>query len=429
MSDTIFKSSFAPYIQGLIAEKRAKGLVYDNASSMLRLFDKYCIEKGFNETTLTKELIEDWMILRPGERIRYHSQRITYVRQLANYMKSLEVNTYAPPKLYPTPLPKPKIYQFTSSLAPYIQGLIDEKRSNGYKYESEADILYYFDAFCLDYSFNGDDLSRDLVMAYSVKRPTEGKNFRNKRIVCIRQLSYYMLSLGKEAYTPKTSSSTFTPVPHIMSHDELHAFFYEVDNFSPDYRSKDRMAMAYSIMFRLYYCCGMRLLEVCQLQANDVDLETGRITINSSKGQKDRIVFMASDLLILCRNYDNAVQKYLPNRIWFFTASDETKPFWKTNMTRRFKYFWNKTPYADKVDKQPNIQSLRHTFVVHRINDWMRNGYDFQRLLPYLCAYLGHKTINETHYYYHLTVAAFDIIRKHDVVAANVIPEVLPYEE
>jgi len=429
MSNPKFNSSLAPYIHGLIAQKRANGLVYDNASSMLLLFDKFCVKRGFNESGLTQKLIEDWIVLRPGERIRYQSQRVTYVRQLADYMISLGISTFAPRKLYPKSLPKPKVYLFKSTLAPYIQGLIDEKRSGGYKYESEADILNFFDNFCVKHGFNGDCLPRDLVMEFSIRRSTEGKNFRNKRITCIRQLSYYMLSLGKEAYIPKTSSSAFTPAPHIMSKDELRAFFFQVDSFTPDYRSKDRMAIAYSIVYRLYYCCGLRLLEVCQIRVCDVDLKTGRISICQSKGQKDRIVFMSDDLLSMCRRYDNAVRKILPEREWFFTASDTAKPFCKTNMNRRFKYFWNKTPYAGKVDREPSVHCLRHTFVVHRINDWMRNGNDFQALLPYLSQYLGHKSIDETHYYYHLAISAFDIIKKHDIVSANVIPEVLSYEE
>jgi len=51
------------------------------------------------------------------------------------------------------------------------------------------------------------------------------------------------------------------------------------------------------------------------------------------------------------------------------------------------------------------------------------------QMLPYLSRYLGHKTIEETHYYYHLAAAATDIIRSRDMLSKKVIPEVLPYEE
>lgn len=51
------------------------------------------------------------------------------------------------------------------------------------------------------------------------------------------------------------------------------------------------------------------------------------------------------------------------------------------------------------------------------------------RMLPYLSRYLGHKSPDETYYYYHLVSKAFDVIRSKDSVSSKVIPEVSPYEE
>lgn len=428
MSKIEYKSTLAPYILGLIEQRRSEGYVYENGAVMLHLFDLFCIERRFHGKRLTQEIVEDWAVLRPGERRRYQSQRVTYVRQLANYMVSNGIDTYIPRKLYREPRQEPVAIPFASSLAPYMQGLIDQKRANGYKYNTEALTLYQFDRFCLERNFSGNCLPRDIVMEWLIRRSSERIKARNKRATCVRQLSKYMRSLGKEAYIPKISNSELTSVPHIMTKEELRAFFLEVDRFTPDYRSKHRMAMAYSVLFRLFYCCGLRLQEVCKLRVSDVDLETGRIAIFHSKGHKDRVVYMADNLLEMCRHYDHAIRSGLPEREWFFPASDVTKPFYKSNMDRRFKYFWNKTPYSGKVDREPTIHALRHTFVVHRINSWMNAGGNFQTLLPYLSRYLGHKSFDETFYYYHLSISAFDVIKKHDVVSANVIPEVHPYE-
>ena len=87
------------------------------------------------------------------------------------------------------------------------------------------------------------------------------------------------------------------------------------------------------------------------------------------------------------------------------------------------------TSYADKVDKKSSVHSLRHTYVVTKMNDWMNEGKNFKAMMPYLSRYLGHTSIDETQYYYHQVVSAFKIVRKHDSVADRVIPEVVPYEE
>ena len=47
--------------------------------------------------------------------------------------------------------------------------------------------------------------------------------------------------------------------------------------------------------------------------------------------------------------------------------------------------------------------SLRHTFVVHRVTDWYRQGADVQRLLPVLSTYLGHARLRHTQVYLSMT--------------------------
>ena len=49
-----------------------------------------------------------------------------------------------------------KKYVYSSSLAPYIEGLINQKRADGYIYEYEAYILKTFDNFCIDNGFSGN---------------------------------------------------------------------------------------------------------------------------------------------------------------------------------------------------------------------------------------------------------------------------------
>ena len=122
------------------------------------------------------------------------------------------------------------------------------------------------------------------------------------------------------------------------------------------------------------------------------------------------------------------MQKLVPDREWFFPARDESKPLPKTSIDKKFKEFWNMTSYAGKVDKKPTVHSLRHTFVVTKMNDWMNQGKDFEGMMPYLSRYLGHTSIDETQYYYHQSISAFEIVRKHDSITDRVIPEVAPYE-
>jgi integrase len=52
---------------------------------------------------------------------------------------------------------------------------------------------------------------------------------------------------------------------------------------------------------------------------------------------------------------------------------------------------------------QPRLHDLRHSFTVHRLIAWYREGADVQRLLPQLSTYLGHVHIAATQKYLTMT--------------------------
>src|SRR6185437_7656552 len=51
---------------------------------------------------------------------------------------------------------------------------------------------------------------------------------------------------------------------------------------------------------------------------------------------------------------------------------------------------------ADGARYQPRLHDLRHTFAVHRLTSWYRQGADVQKLLPKLSVYLGHAHLAAT---------------------------------
>jgi integrase/recombinase XerD len=318
--------------------------------------------------------------------------------------------------------------EYSSSLAPYITGLIKQKCACGYSYELEAYILESFDRFCIEQNHNTGTITRDLVMQWAIQRPTEGKNYRNQRVSFVRQVALYMQSLGEHPYIPKHFASETMEVPHILSYAELQSFFAAVDAYVPPQPSFRRLVLTYQVLFRLFYCCGLRLAEGCYLRRSCVDLQNGTIKILQSKGNKDRLVYLAHDVCVMFKQYDEAMQKIVPNREWFFPGWYLHRAIRKTSVDKKFREFWNKTPFAGKVDKRPTVQSLRHTFVVNKMNEWMQTGVD-TAMMPYLSRYLGHSSIAETQYYFHAIEQAFPIVRRCDMVSWSIIPEVVSYEE
>ena len=239
-----------------------------------------------------------------------------------------------------------------------------------------------------------------------------------------------MNSLGISAYIPVENVKKEVVVPHFLSREELASFFHELDRAVPrvSHPYAWRMWNSYRVIFRLLYSCGMRNSEACCLKTEDADLRTGILTIRHSKGDKDRLVYLASDMLELMRSY----QGYLCSQLgqlpfWFFPSRNTKGHVVKSTLDYRFNEAWARTPYAAMCNKKPTVHCLRHSFVVDRMNAWLDQGMSYDQMLPYLSKYLGHSGLDESLYYYHLNEEANQLIRRKDRTAGRVIPGVEKY--
>jgi integrase len=123
-----------------------------------------------------------------------------------------------------------------------------------------------------------------------------------------------MQSLGMNPYIPLQFASETRDIPHIFSRDELVGFFDVVDDYTPPQSSLRRLSLSYRVLFRLFYCCGVRLAEACYLRRRCVDLKKGILRILQSKGDKDRLVYLSDDVRVMCRDYDAWMQPIIPDR-------------------------------------------------------------------------------------------------------------------
>lgn len=126
-----------------------------------------------------------------------------------------------------------RTYPYRSSLQPYIEGLIMQKRANGYNYEFEAYIYTKFDEYCFDNSLTENSLTREALAGWMALRDCESKGYHGQRISFVRQLLLYMNSLGITTYIPRDFSTREKNIPHIMSDEEIQAFFTQADQNRP----------------------------------------------------------------------------------------------------------------------------------------------------------------------------------------------------
>src|ERR1035441_10167097 len=120
---------------------------------------------------------------------------------------------------------------YSSPFKEFIKGMILQKHSLGYKYDSSPRVLYKFDQFCVAYGCTEPVLSKELIQIWVQKHPNEAQATLQRRVSIIRQLAIYMTRIGINAYVLPKNIIPKGPkyIPYIFSNDELMAVFKQVD--------------------------------------------------------------------------------------------------------------------------------------------------------------------------------------------------------
>jgi len=240
----------------------------------------------------------------------------------------------------------------------------------------------------------------------------------------VRQFSRFLCRLGYSAYVPDATlaprgQSSFTP--RILTHEEIRKLLQAVDALEPTARSQLRHLIMPEV-FRLLYGCGFRLGEVLNLHVRDADLDQGIVTVRQGKFRKDRLVPLALSLVNRLRKYAASFDNRPLDTIFF--PAPNGRPFNLRTAYGLFRKLLLKCGIAHAGrGKGPRIHDLRHTFAVHTLLRWYRDGEDLDAKLPLLATYLGHQHLSGTQRYLHLTAELFpEITARLDAVFGEVIP-------
>lgn len=141
------------------------------------------------------------------------------------------------------------------------------------------------------------------------------------------------------------------------------------------------------------------------MQLRDLRLEEESLEIRESK-------FFKSRRLPLKPSVVNVLKRYLTERAMAGLSQDADAPLFchgrggysfmaAERLLRRVIRAAGLKP--EPGPRGPRVHDLRHTFVVHRMLEWYRQGINPESKLPYLSTYLGHRGIHSTLVYLTIT--------------------------
>ena len=211
----------------------------------------------------------------------------------------------------------------------------------------------------------------------------------------LRLFYQHWITRGLVTHSPMPTTVPRVPesfIPHIYSDEELRRLLAGVAA-NQTRKGCTIAALTFRTLLLLLYGTGLRLGEALALRREDVDLPAGMILIRDTKFYKSRSLPVGPRLTqVLAESIETVPVGRGPLPTAFF-------------VNRRGDRLPLHTVWANfdvlraRVGVQGRLHDLRHTFAVHRLLAWYREGADVQHCLPHLSTYLGHARIACTQRY------------------------------
>lgn len=172
-------------------------------------------------------------------------------------------------------------------------------------------------------------------------------------------------------------------LPSVLSKEEVR-----------DFLNKTRL-LRYRSLFTIIYCCGLRLNEALNLKVINIDPKRMTLKVENGKGGLDRYVPLPKSALGILRKHYCTHKN--PLLIFPKCGQSQKDENWAKEHLRKGTVWdvFKKVVTECKFNKKVHPHTLRHSYATHLLE----NGVDIR----IISEYLGHKSLETTLIYTHLT--------------------------
>jgi len=238
-------------------------------------------------------------------------------------------------------------------------------------------------------------VTTDAALAWATTAPTPGAAAR--RLSFVRLFAAHLHAFDPRTEIPPRDLLHHAPPrkpPYVYSEEDVRALIRTAWSLQGRLR-----AVTYATLFGLLATTGMRVGEATGLDREDFEPREGVLTVRGSKGRSRR-VYLHDTTRDALQAYVRKRNRTFPNpEGGSFLLSTVGKRLLRQNVHETFLLLLGRAGLADRKPRRPRIHDLRHSFAVHTLEDWYREGVDVQRMLPRLSTYLGHVGPASTYWY------------------------------
>ena len=293
-------------------------------------------------------------------------------------------------------------------LASVVSDYVRLKLSSGMRFRTSAQVLSHF-------SRTMGDIGIRSVRPEAVSDFLRGSNCHGRVTNTWHRKhgtlkSFFCFAIGR-GYATTSPLPTVIPqrppefTPYIYSTDELRRIIAVISKMQD--RKNGVPPSSVKTLILLLYGAGLRISEALSLRLADVDLKNAVLTIREGKFYKTRLVPFGRRLALELSLYAHRRRRW-PRGVGegspFFSMHDG-RPLNGDSIERIWRSVCNSAlvQAAENSTQQPRIHDLRHSFAVHRLVSWYREGAAVQRLIYFLQIYLGHDKLAYTQRYLTIT--------------------------
>ena len=293
-----------------------------------------------------------------------------------------------------------KALKFQSCLAPQIQRFVSLRQLSGTDYQSQAKLLGYFDRFLVQQKFCQSRVSRQITDQYQQTLSHLTWRGQSNRLSVVRQFCQYLSRTDPLGFVPETLR-TITPQaahqPYIYSDAEIRTLLASASRLRPPSALRPQ---TYRTLLGLLYATGIRIGEALALNLKDFYKAEARLYIAEGKFHKARWVPLSASTGRALNDYVEHRRRRTPCSLDSpLLLNERGRRLNHVTVYQTFRRLLADCTIAHHKCTGPRIHDLRHTFAVHRLLAWYRDGADMNARLPWLATYMGHVDIASTHVY------------------------------
>ncbi|AHD08840.1 MULTISPECIES: tyrosine-type recombinase/integrase [Phaeobacter] len=276
------------------------------------------------------------------------------------------------------------------------------RRSMGFALTFDERVLRKFTTYGDERGF--DRISTPLFLDWKANYGSADNNTWSCRLGMVRRFAFWLAQHDDRTEIPSSQLVTGRyrrRVPYIYAPSQIANIVAEAGRLPSPYGLR---AALWQTLFGLIAVTGMRVNEALSLDRQDVDLKRAFLTLRNTKNGRDRQLPVNGDTALQLARYAKLRDRLIARPSSRFFIKEDGEPAGDCGARYNFAQVSGniglRPPQAFKRHGHgPRIHDLRHSFAVHTILDWFREGRDIEAEMYKLSTYLGHSEPKHTFWY------------------------------